>query len=230
MGRIKVLDQQTVNEIAAGEVVERPASVVKELIENSIDAGARRIEIRIEQGGTKKIEVIDDGEGMSREDALLAVNQHSTSKLFKIGDLSRLSTYGFRGEALASIGSVSKLTIRTKRNDEAVGTLVIVDFGAPPEVSDTGAPTGTTVIVEDLFSNVPARKKNLPSQQTELAHTESIVTKYAIAWPEVSFDLVSNGKQMLSFRGPDRSSRILELVGPRAAKRLIDFSKEEGQL
>jgi len=225
MGKIRVLDPQTVNEIAAGEVIERPASVVKELIENSIDAGALNVRVRIEEGGARRIEVIDDGEGMSREDALLAIRRHATSKLNTISDLNRLSTYGFRGEALASIVSVSRVTIRTCRKEEPMGSQVVSEFGAEPSVSDIGAPPGTTVIVEGLFANVPARRKHLSSDKAETAHVQDVVARYAIAHPEISFDLESDGRELLSFRGPDRVSRLAELIGPRAAKRVVEFSK-----
>ena len=226
MGKIRLLNQQTINEIAAGEVVERPASVVKELIENSIDAGAEKIEIRVEEGGRKRIEIIDDGEGMSKEDALLSIKQHATSKLMKIEDLSMLSTYGFRGEALSSIASISKLTIRTRTEKDKAGTLLITEFGSESEVSSVGAPVGTTIVVDDIFANVPARRKNLATAQAELAQISNIVTKYAIAWPEIGFDLVSNDHTMYSFRGSDRTARVAQLVGPRSAKSLLEFLKK----
>ncbi|MEM2838642.1 MAG: DNA mismatch repair endonuclease MutL [Thermoplasmata archaeon] len=225
MGKIRILDPQTVNEIAAGEVIERPASVVKELVENSIDAGACRIQVRIEQGGIKRIEVIDDGEGMSRDDVLLAVRQHATSKLEKITDLGSLSTYGFRGEALASIASVSHLTIRTRRKEDTAGTKLESDFGAEPKISSIGAPPGTSVVVEELFANVPARLKSLSSQKAEIAHVQDVVIRYALARPDITFDLESDGAELLSFRGPDRTSRIAELIGPKAARRVVEFSK-----
>lgn len=224
MGRIKILDAQTVNEIAAGEVIERPSSVVKELVENSVDAGAHSLRVRIEHGGTKRIEVIDDGEGMSREDALLAIRQHATSKLTRISDLNRLSTYGFRGEALASIAAVSRLTIRTRAKGETAGTELICDFGSEPKVSSIGAPVGTTVIVDELFSNVPARRKNLSSPKAETAHVKDALVRYALARPEIAFDLESDGAEILSFRGPDRRSRLAELIGMSAAKNLVGFS------
>ena len=225
MGRIRILDPQTVNEIAAGEVIERPASVVKELVENSIDAGASKIRVRIEQGGAKRIEVIDDGEGMSRDDLLLAVRQHATSKLEKITDLGTLSTYGFRGEALASIASVSHLTIRTRRKEDTAGSKLVSDFGSEPGVASIGAPPGTSVIVEELFVNVPARRKNLSSPKAETTHVQDVVVRYALARPDISFDLESDGSELLSFRGPDRTSRLAELIGPRAARRVVEFSK-----
>jgi len=226
MGRIRKLDPQTVNEIAAGEVVERPASVVKELIENSIDARARRIEVRVEDGGKRTISVIDDGEGMSSEDALVSIGQHSTSKISGIDDLDRLRSYGFRGEALASIASVSRMTLRTRHQDDQSGTEISTEFGSEPSVTPVGAPVGTTVTVENLFANVPARLKHLASTKTELSHITSAVIRYAIAWPEISFDLYSEGKLLQSFRGPDLASRLTELIGVRAAKRLIDISAE----
>lgn len=225
MGKVRILDAQTVSEIAAGEVIERPSSVVKELIENSIDAGASSIRVRIKEGGAKRIEVIDDGEGMDREDVLLAVRQHATSKLRKIFDLGTLSTYGFRGEALASIAAVSRLTIRTRPKDETAGTELISDFGGELEVSTIGAPVGTSIIVEDLFANMPARRKNLSSPKIEASHVHDVVVRYGIARPDIVFDLESNGAETLVLRGPDRRSRLAELIGTSAARRIVEFSR-----
>lgn len=226
MGRIRKLDPQTVNAIAAGEVVERPASVVKELIENSIDARARRIEVRVEEGGKRGITVIDDGEGMSPEDASASIGQHSTSKITSISDLDWLCTFGFRGEALASIASVSRMTLRTRHRDDPSGIEISTEFGSEPSQSPVGAPVGTTVTVENLFANVPARLKHLASTKTELSHITSTIIRYAVAWPEISFDFYSDGKLLKSFRGPDLGSRLTELIGVRASKRLIDISSE----
>ena len=225
MGKVRILDAQTVSEIAAGEVIERPSSVVKELIENSIDAGASRIRVRIEEGGAKRIEVIDDGEGIDREDVLLAVRQHATSKLTKIFDLGTLSTYGFRGEALASIAAVSRLTIRTRRKDEIAGTELISDFGGEPEISSIGVPVGTSVIVEELFANMPARRKHLSSPGAEAAHVRDVIVKYAIACPDIVFDLESDGSETLALRGPDRRSRLAEMIGSSAARKIVEFSR-----
>lgn len=230
MPRIRVLDPQTVNEIAAGEVIERPASVVKELIENALDAGAKRIEVRTEQGGKRRIEVTDDGFGMGRDDVLLAVKQHATSKLFEIDDLSQLSTFGFRGEALSSIASVSRMTIRTRSVDDEEGTELVTEFGADPEVYPVGAPVGTRIIIENLFGNVPARRKHLSSDRTEKTHITEVVVRYAVVCPETAFDLYSDGEIVKSFRGPDHSSRVSELIGARAASRLVDIDAVSGDM
>jgi len=224
--KIKVLDPQTVNEIAAGEVIERPASVVKELMENSIDAGARHIEVRVNEAGKRLIEVIDDGEGMNEEDALLSIRQHATSKIARIDDISSLSTYGFRGEALASIASVSRITIITRQFDEEKGTEISKEFGSEPKISPIGSPPGTTIAVENLFANIPARKKHLAKDKTELTHIISTVTKYAVAHPEISFDLFSDDSLLRSYRGPDSESRLMELLGPRAFKSLVEISAQ----
>ena len=187
---IRVLDEQVVNRIAAGEVVERPASAVKELIENSLDAGARRIEVEVEMGGRRLIRVRDDGIGMTREDALLALQRHATSKIQTDADLLRIQTMGFRGEALPSIAAVSRLELITRAFEEEIGTRVVAVGGEIQSVEEVGAPIGTTVTVRDLFYNVPARLKFLKTVPTELGHILETVTRYAFAFPDVSFRLV----------------------------------------
>ncbi|MCS7190874.1 MAG: DNA mismatch repair endonuclease MutL, partial [Fimbriimonadales bacterium] len=194
---IRVLDDQLVNRIAAGEVVERPASALKELIENALDAGATRIEIEVAMGGRRLIRVRDDGIGMRREDALLALQCHATSKIATDADLHRITTLGFRGEALPSIASVSRLELLTRAFEEEIGTHVVVEGGEIKQVAEVGAPIGTTITVRDLFYNVPARLKFLKTVPTELGHIVETVMRYAFAYPDVSFRLVHERQELL---------------------------------
>jgi DNA mismatch repair protein MutL len=197
MGRIRVLSDQVANQIAAGEVVERPASVVKELLENSLDAGATRIRVEIEGGGRKLIRIVDNGCGMVKDDALLAFERHATSKLHSSDDLLSIRTLGFRGEALPSIASVSRLTLETRSTEDSAGTLVEIAGGSMTRVEDAGMPPGTTIAVRDLFYNTPARRKFLKSEQTELAHIAALVTHYALAHPQRHFELHSATQALL---------------------------------
>jgi DNA mismatch repair protein MutL len=185
------------NQIAAGEVVERPASVAKELVENSIDAGARRIEVDVEAGGRRLLRVSDDGEGMTQDDALLAFERHATSKISTADDLNSISTLGFRGEALASIASVARVELITQMEGEAEGTRVAIEGGRMRDVKPAARPRGTTITVRDLFFNVPARRKFLRSEATESFHLTSLVTHYALAHPEIAFVLTHNGRESL---------------------------------
>ena len=194
---IRALDEQLVNRIAAGEVVERPASAVKELIENALDAGAARIEIETAMGGRRLIRVRDDGIGMTREDALNALQRHATSKIASDADLNRISTLGFRGEALPSIASVSRMEILTRAFEEETGTRIVVEGGEIKSVEEVGAPIGTTVTVRDLFYNVPARLKFLKTVPTELGHIVETVTRYAFAYPDVSLRLVHERQELI---------------------------------
>jgi DNA mismatch repair protein MutL len=194
---IRPLDEQLVNRIAAGEVVERPAAALKELIENAIDAGAARIEIEAEMGGRRLIRVRDDGIGMTRTDALNALQRHATSKIASDADLTRIATLGFRGEALPSIASVSRMDILTRAFEEDTGTHIVVEGGEVKTVEEVGAPIGTTVSVRDLFYNVPARLKFLKSVPTELGHIIETVTRYAFAYPDVSFRLVHERQELI---------------------------------
>ncbi len=195
--RIKVLDEATVNKIAAGEVVERPASAVKELVENSLDAGATVISVSVEDGGRESIGVRDDGCGMSREDAKAAFGRHATSKIASIEDLQKLASYGFRGEALSSIASVSRVTLRTREHDSREGTEVVVEGGRTLKVSSVGCPPGTEILVEDLFHYVPARKKSLKSRNVELAHCREVMVNYVLCRPGLSFSFRSDGETVL---------------------------------
>src|SRR5580693_2991563 len=191
MGKIRVLSDTVANKIAAGEVVERPASVVKELIENSLDAGATQLRIDIDSGGRRLIRVADDGCGMLRDDALLAFERHATSKLSDVKDLLSIATLGFRGEALPSIASVSRLLLETRSADETTGTRIEIAGGKMLRCEEAALGGGTIITVRDLFYNVPARKKFLRTEQTELAHIASLVTHYSLAHPAKTFQLTS---------------------------------------
>jgi DNA mismatch repair protein MutL len=197
MGKIHVLAERVANQIAAGEVVERPASVVKELLENALDAGSTRIRIQVEAGGKKLIQITDNGCGMVRDDAMLAFERHATSKIKDTDDLLSISTLGFRGEALPSIASVARLHLETRAEDEAAGTLLESNGGKIIRVEDAGLPLGTSITIRDLFFNTPARKKFLRSESTELSHIASLVTHYALAHPEKHFELHSATNALL---------------------------------
>src|SRR5919112_4730550 len=197
MSKIRVLSDQLANQIAAGEVVERPASVAKELVENSVDAGALRVEVDVEAGGRRLLRVSDDGEGMTRDDGVLAFERHATSKITSAEDLERVSTLGFRGEALASIASVARVELVTQREGETEGTRVLIEGGRMRDVAPAARPRGTTITVRDLFFNVPARRKFLRSEATESFHLANLVTHYALAHPEISFALTNNGREVL---------------------------------
>ncbi len=194
MGRIRILADDVANKIAAGEVVERPASVVKELLENALDAGAHELRIEVASGGRRLIRVADDGCGMLHDDAMLAFERHATSKLASAADLLSVATLGFRGEALPSIASVSRLTLETRSREETVGTRVEIAGGKLLKVEEAALAAGTQVTVRDLFYNVPARRKFLRSEQTELAHVASLATHYSLANPEKSLRLESDGR------------------------------------
>jgi len=206
MNKIRVLPDNLANQIAAGEVVERPASVVKELIENSLDAGARRIAVEIELGGRRLIRISDDGEGMIRDDAILAFERHATSKIRSLDDLGHIGTLGFRGEALASIASVAKVELLTKTESEDAATRVVVEGGRMTDVKDASRDKGTTISVRELFFNTPARRKFMRSEATENYHLTSIVTHYALAHPEIAILLTNNGREVLNAT-PARSLR-----------------------
>lgn len=195
--RIHKLDAVTIDRIAAGEVVERPASVVKELVENALDAGATAVFIGVEDGGRRLVTVRDDGCGMSRGDARAAFERHATSKISSMEDIRRLSSYGFRGEALSSIGAVAKVTLRTREHGAEEGTEVVVDGGREQSVSVVGCPPGTDVRVEDLFRHVPARKKSLKSRNVELSHCKEVVVSYMLCRPGLSFTFRSDDETSL---------------------------------
>ncbi len=224
MGRIQVLSDDLANKIAAGEVVERPASVVKELLENSLDAGATDIRVDIEAGGRRLIRIADNGVGMLRDDALLAFERHATSKLRVTKDLFSIATLGFRGEALPSIGSVSRLSLETRSADEQVGSLVEIAGGKIFKYEEAARATGTTVTVRDLFFNVPARRKFLRSEQTELAHIASLVTHYSLAQPEKSFELRHHNSELLCVTPVESPrERVHQIFGSRMLDDLIEI-------
>ena len=197
MSKIRILPEQLANQIAAGEVVERPASVVKELLENSLDAQANRIEIEIEGGGTRLIRIIDNGVGMDEDDLLMSLERHGTSKIMTEKDLGAIGTLGFRGEAIPSIGSVSKFTITSRPEQAELGTRVVLHFGKLTKVHEIGCSFGTTVEVCNLFGNTPARRKFLRTARTELGHIDEVVKNYALGSPKVTFILRIDGKEII---------------------------------
>lgn len=220
---VQLLDTNTANQIAAGEVVEKPASVVKELVENALDAGATKIEVTVFEGGTEYIRVVDNGCGMSEANAKLAVLRHATSKLTSAEDLLSLHTLGFRGEALPSIASVSHFTLLTRPEGEEFATSVHIDGGDQTEVSQSGAAAGTTVLVEDLFYNVPARRKFLKTPMTEGRYISEMLTKLALSRPDVRFILKNNDKEVLSTPGDgDLAKTIRALYGKKVAENLLE--------
>lgn len=211
--RIAVLSEDLANQIAAGEVVERPASVVKELCENAIDADAARVDVEIASGGVVLTKVSDDGWGMSERDARMAVLRHATSKIATADDLERIASFGFRGEALPSIASVSRLRIETRRRGDDRGTAVVLEGGGEPRVEPCGAPVGTMVEVRDLFFNVPARRKFLRALPTESAHVTEVVESLALSHPTITFTLTRDGRRVREhLRAPDRETRVRDVL------------------
>src|SRR5262252_7687503 len=214
MNRIRLLPEQVANQIAAGEVIERPASVVKELVENALDAQATRITLEIQAGGRSLIRVTDDGLGMSRDDALLCLERHATSKIQRAEDLAAIATMGFRGEAVPSIASVSRFTLitRERESDSPEGTAINIAGGKILEVKAAGSAPGTTVEVRQLFFNLPARRKFLRTEETESAHIQQYLTLAALAFPEVSFTFQKDGRSVWQLpalkSGPDISARL----------------------
>src|SRR3954468_5024679 len=227
MGKINRLSPELANQIAAGEVVERPASVIKELVENAIDAGARRLAIHVELGGKKQVRVEDDGEGMDPDDARLAIERHATSKIRRADDLAAIATMGFRGEALPSIASVSHFTLRTRARGQQSGTEVRVNGGTVASVTEVGAPEGTRLEVNDVFYNLPARRKFLKSDGAESAQVSRVVTQLALAHPAIGFTLTSAGRKVLQCP-PSISmrDRLFQLYGERAD--LLEVRKDAG--
>jgi DNA mismatch repair protein MutL len=222
MGRIHVLPEHVANKIAAGEVVERPASVVKELLENALDAGATRIKINVEAGGKKLIQITDNGCGMVRDDAMLAFERHATSKIKDAEDLLSVATLGFRGEALPSIASVSRLRLETRAGETSAGTVLEINGGKMARVEEAGLPEGTSITVRDLFFNTPARKKFLKAESTELSHIASLVTHYALAHPEKHFELHSATNAMLVAPPvAGYSERVYQVFGKETLDQLI---------
>jgi DNA mismatch repair protein MutL len=225
MGRIHVLSELVANKIAAGEVVERPASVAKELLENSLDAGSTRIRIQVEAGGKKLIQITDNGCGMVRDDALLAFERHATSKIKNAEDLLSVATLGFRGEALPSIASVSRLRLETRAPEDDSGTIVEINGGKIFTVEEAGLPAGTSISVRDLFFNIPARKKFLKAESTELSHIASLVTHYALAHPDKHFELHSSTNAMLVAPPvAGYSERVYQVFGKEVLDQLIPIA------
>jgi DNA mismatch repair protein MutL len=223
--KIKILPDNLANQIAAGEVVERPASVIKELVENSIDAGASRVQIDVELGGRRLMRVSDDGSGMVRDDAILSFERHATSKISSLEDLAAIGTLGFRGEALASIASVAKVELITKVDDNDAATLVVVEGGRLVDVRDAARARGTTISVSDLFYNTPARRKFMRSEPTENYHLTGIVTHYALAHPEIAFTLNNNGREVLRVSpARDLRERAFQIFGPGLLDSLLPVS------
>ncbi len=231
MGRIRILSDVVANKIAAGEVVERPASVVKELLENSLDAGANEVRIAVEAGGRKLIRIADDGCGMLRDDAMLAFERHATSKLSDVKDLLSIATLGFRGEALPSIASVSRLLLETRSEDETTGARVEIAGGKLLRCEEAAMPRGTAITVRDLFYNVPARKKFLRSEQTELAHIASLVTHYSLAHPAKSFELTHGSTELLAVTPvTELRDRVYQVFGSQVMDELVDLGVKEREL
>jgi len=227
MGRIHILTDQVANQIAAGEVVDRPASVVKELLENSLDAGATRIRIEVEAGGRKLIRLVDDGHGMGRDDALLAFERHATSKIRSSDDLLSIATLGFRGEALPSIASIARVELTTRVEADASGTLIEIAGGKILRVEDAGVPAGTTITVHDLFFNTPARRKFLKAESTELSHVTALVTHYALAHPDKHFELHSATHALLIAPPVKKpAERIFQIFGNDTLEQLIPVAAE----
>lgn len=226
---VRVLDEGTANKIAAGEVIERPASVVKELVENALDAGATEITVELMDGGKRLIRITDNGTGMSRKDAVLALQRHATSKIKSADDLFDIRTLGFRGEALPSIASVSRMEIITcQRNDDS-GTLVVCAGGEILDVTDSGAPAGTSILVTDLFGNLPARQKFLKTTQTELGHIVELVNRFVISHCEANITLVHNERTIFKSAGTSRlQDAILAVFGRDAAESLMPIGGESG--
>ena len=231
MGRIRILPDQVANKIAAGEVVERPASVVKELLENSLDAGATDLRVEVESGGRRLIRIVDDGTGMLRDDALLAFERHATSKLRDVKDLLSISTLGFRGEALPSIASVSRLLLETRSEEETTGTSIEIAGGKMLRCEEAALGRGTAITVRDLFYNVPARKKFLRTEQTELAHIASLVTHYSLAHPAKTFQLTSGPTELLRVTPvASRDERVYQVFGSQVLEELVEIGERQRDL
>ena len=228
MSFVHVLDDNTINKIAAGEVVERPASVIKELVENAIDAHADRIQVEIAAGGTSFMRVSDNGIGMSRQDAELAILRHATSKIVKVDDLLTIGTLGFRGEALPSIASVSRFTLTTRQAGDELGTEIKISGGSLPEIGETGCGIGTTIRVEDLFFNTPARKKFLKTNNTEGGKINEFIVKLAISNPQIAFKLINNNKMAVSTPGNgDLKDTLQSIYGGTVGSALLPLEFED---
>ena len=218
--RITILPETLTNKIAAGEVVERPASVIKELIENALDAGATDILVEISAGGRRQIRVTDNGHGMSREDALLSLERHATSKIRVDADLDKIMTLGFRGEALPSIASVSRFSLATREAVSLEGTEIIVEGGRVRDVLSCGMAPGTVISVEQIFFNLPARQKFLKSAETETGHVGDVMSRMAVSRPDVSFTCISDERELLRLQRSDLQRRLAQVVGRESSQHL----------
>ena len=228
MGNIVLLDDLTINKIAAGEVIERPLNVVKEIVENSIDAGANKIIIEIQKGGKKLIKVIDNGKGIKKDDLELSLERHATSKIRKVEDLEHTYTMGFRGEALASIASVSKLTIISRTKEDNFGTKLFAEAGNILEKEEIGAQVGTTILVENLFFNVPVRYKFLKQDATELRYIKEWVQKEALSNSEISFKLINEGKTLFQTSGNGKIEDVIySIYGKELKENIVKVDYEE---
>ena len=231
MATVRILSDRVANQIAAGEVIERPAAVVKELVENALDAGATRIEVEFRYGGRALMRIEDNGHGMTRDDALLALERHATSKIAEAADLDRLNTFGFRGEALPSIASVARFELQTRPADRDAGTEILVNGGKFVHVRECGRPVGTRIEVTHLFNSVPARRKFLKTDQTEAAHIVQCVRLYALASPRVAFTLIEDGREI--FRSPECTTlveRVEEIFGRQVADAVVPIESSESGL
>ena len=231
MATVRILSDRVANQIAAGEVIERPAAVVKELVENALDAGATRIEVEFRHGGRALMRIEDNGHGMTRDDALLALERHATSKIAEAADLERLHTFGFRGEALPSIASVARFELQTRPADRDAGTEILVNGGKFVHVRECGRPVGTRIEVTHLFNSVPARRKFLKTDQTEAAHIVQCVRLYALASPRVAFTLIEDGREI--FRSPECTTlveRVEEIFGRQVADAVVPIESSESGL
>jgi DNA mismatch repair protein MutL len=231
MAKIRILTDRVANQIAAGEVIERPAAVVKELVYNALDAGATRIEVEFRHGGRSLMRIEDNGHGMGRDDALLSLERHATSKISAAADLDRLGTFGFRGEALPSIASVSRFLLQTRETTAGEGTEILVDGGKFRHVRECGRPVGTRIEVTQLFNSVPARRKFLKTDQTEAAHIVQCVRLYALACPRTAFTLIEDGRVV--FKSPECATlaeRVIEIFGRQIGGELVPLESEEAGL
>ena len=231
MATVRILSDRVANQIAAGAVIERPAAVVKELVENALDAGATRIEVEFRHGGRALMRIEDNGHGMTRDDALLALERHATSKIAEAADLDRLHTFGFRGEALPSIASVARFELQTRPADRDAGTEILVNGGKFVHVRECGRPVGTRIEVTHLFNSVPARRKFLKTDQTEAAHIVQCVRLYALASPRVAFTLIEDGREI--FRSPECTTlveRVEEIFGRQVADAVVPIESSESGL
>ncbi|MCJ8331817.1 MAG: ATP-binding protein, partial [Lentisphaeria bacterium] len=228
MSIIRVLNEDVSNRIAAGEVIERPASIVKELLENSLDAGATRVHVLIERGGQSLVQVLDNGHGMDKEDALLCLEAHATSKIRDTSDIENIHTMGFRGEALPSIASVCKFTLRTCYKDDTEGTEIRVDGGHIKNVAAIGTAKGTSIACRNLFYNMPARRKFLRTMKTEESHIHEMVLMLALGHPTVGFELSFDGRNVINVQpDQDRRTRTGMLLGRETVKEMLEIDHEE---